>query len=350
MNINVTQRCSRNKLKVYYTLEWGKAAGQRMSTGIFTFLRPKDQIQKNHNKEALAILESKRSQMILDQQAISSGYIPQHKIKSNFLEYYEEFVKLNSRKGNRHLSQSFNSFKLFFGKQYVSAIEINENFCERFRNYLLANLNGETPANYFSRFKRVLESASKDGYFKISPADQLTCKTKSNKKIKDILEADEYRKLMNTPCINYEVKKAFVFSLYTGFRWVDVKPLNWDNIKTTGIVNILQKKTGEMLDLPLHPVALKMLGERKTGLIFKLPTADGANKMLAKWCDDAGLEKHITWHCARHSFSVLLQDEGTDVATVAGMLGHTSTKYVHKTYKRYRKANAIKAITKLPDL
>jgi integrase/recombinase XerD len=350
MNINITQRLSRNSQKVYYTLEWGKAGGQRMSTGVFTYVKPKDQIQRNHNKEALKILEAKRSQMILDRQAINTGYIPQHKIMNNFLDYYADYVKLNMRKGNRHLSQSLNSFKIFIGKNYISAIEINENLCERFRNYLLANLNGETPANYFSRFKRVLEAASKDGYFKISPAAELASKAKSNKKVKDILEADEYKKLMNTPCINYEVKKAFVFSLYTGFRWVDVKPLKWENIKTTGIVSIMQKKTGEILDLPLHPVALKILGERKAGLVFQLPTADGANKILAKWCDDAGLRKHITWHCARHSFSVLLQDKGTDVATVAGMLGHTSTKYVHKTYQRYRTANALEAINKLPGL
>lgn len=349
MNINITQRKSKDQQKVYYTFEWGRAGGQRMSTGVFTYLKPKDQIQRNHNKEALLILEFKRSQMVLDRQAINSGYIPQHKIKNNFLDYYADFVKLNMRNGNRHLSQSLNSFHQFIGKDYISAIEINDNLCERFRNYLLANLNGETPANYFSRFKRVLEAASKDGYFKISPANHLASKANPNKKVKDILEVDEYAKLMNTPCINYEVKKAFVFSLYTGFRWVDVKPLKWDNIKTTN-VSIEQKKTREILDLPLHPVALKILGERKTGLVFKLPTADGANKVLAKWCDDARLGKHITWHCARHSFSVLLQDNGIDVATVAGMLGHTSTKYVHKTYKRYRQVNALQAIQKLPNL
>ncbi len=181
MNINITQRLSRNSQKVYYTLEWGKAGGQRMSTGVFTYVKPKDQIQRNHNKEALKILEAKRSQMILDRQAINTGYIPQHKIMNNFLDYYADYVKLNMRKGNRHLSQSLNSFKIFIGKNYISAIEINENLCERFRNYLLANLNGETPANYFSRFKRVLEAASKDGYFKISPAAELASKAKSNK-------------------------------------------------------------------------------------------------------------------------------------------------------------------------
>lgn len=218
MNINVSQRLSADKTRIYYSLEWGRNAGQRLTTGVFTYVKPKDQVQKNHNKEALQILEMKRSQMILDYQAISSGYIPQHKIKSNFLDYYAEFVKLNSRKGNRHLSQSLRAFKSFIGKNYISAIEINEILCERFRNYLIAKLNGETPANYFSRFKRVMEAATKDGYFKISPAIALASKAKSNTKVKDILEADEYNKLMNTPCINYEVKKAFVFSLYTGFR------------------------------------------------------------------------------------------------------------------------------------
>ena len=94
----------------------GKSAGQSMSTGVFTYVKPKDKLQKNHNKEAQMILEAKRSQMILDRHGINSGYIPQHKIKNNFLDYYGDFVKLNSRKGNRHLSQSLNSFKSFIGK------------------------------------------------------------------------------------------------------------------------------------------------------------------------------------------------------------------------------------------
>ena len=109
MNINITKILSKNGKKVYYSLEWGKAVGQRISTGIYTYEKPKDQIQKNHNKEALMILETKSSQTILDLQAVNSGYIPQHKIMNNFLDYYSEFVKLNMRKGNRHLFQSLKS-------------------------------------------------------------------------------------------------------------------------------------------------------------------------------------------------------------------------------------------------
>jgi len=54
----------------------GKVVGQRLATGIFTYKNPKDSVEKAHNKESLAILKMKQSQMILDSQAIGSGYVP----------------------------------------------------------------------------------------------------------------------------------------------------------------------------------------------------------------------------------------------------------------------------------
>lgn len=63
---------------------------------------------------------------------------------------------------------------------------------------------------------------------------------------------------------------------------------------------------------------------------------------------NAGIEKHITWHSARHAFSVLLQQEGIDIATVAGLLGHSSSKYAQQIYKRYTICSAVTAIEKLP--
>jgi site-specific recombinase XerD len=91
-----------------------------------------------------------------------------------------------------------------------------------------------------------------------------------------------------------------------------------------------------------------MIGTPGKGLVFKLPTQDGANKTLGVWVRAAGIDKHITWHSARHAFSVLLQQEGVDVSTVAGLLGHTSSKYVQQVYRRYTTNEAIAAIEKLP--
>lgn len=136
-------------------LGMGQSTGQRKSAGIFTWVKPKNQVEKNHNKEALIILESKRSQLVLDGPAINTSYTPQHKIKTNFIDYYSDYIKLNRKAGNRHLETSLTAFKTFLKKDFISPIDITENLCEGFRDYLLKKYNGETPANYFMRFKRV---------------------------------------------------------------------------------------------------------------------------------------------------------------------------------------------------
>ena len=84
-----------------------------MATGIFTYIKPKDQIQKNHNREALALLETKKSHFILEIQAAGTGFILHHKLKTNFLDFYKDFVKKNKRENNRSLS----AFKKFLRKE-----------------------------------------------------------------------------------------------------------------------------------------------------------------------------------------------------------------------------------------
>ncbi len=53
MAVTISKKASRNKQKIWYSIEWGKAKGQRIASGVFTYAKPKDQLQKNHNKEAL---------------------------------------------------------------------------------------------------------------------------------------------------------------------------------------------------------------------------------------------------------------------------------------------------------
>jgi hypothetical protein len=143
MKISISTKTFRDKSKLWYYLEWGRLKGQRKATSIFTFTKPKDVIQKNHNKEALAIFETKRSQMTLDSQSINSVYIPQHKLKTNFLDFYSDYVRLNPTKGSRHLPSSRNAFEKFISKDFFSPVEVTESLCGGFRNYLLTNFNGE---------------------------------------------------------------------------------------------------------------------------------------------------------------------------------------------------------------
>jgi integrase len=353
--MNFIKRLSKKGDKITFYYDFGRRAGQRPSTGIFIYTKPKDQIQKNHNREALALLETKKSQLTLEKQSIGSPYIPTHKFKANFLEYYEEYVAQNRRKANRHLSCSLKQFKLFVGRDFLSPTEITENFCKRFRQYLLDKYTGETPGGYYARFKWVVGVATSDGYFSKNPTESVAAKFNPSTRLKENLEVEEYLTLLKAPCLNEEVKAAFLFSCYTGLRWVDVKGLQWSDINGGVLTTrIIQAKTGRPVTLTLHPIAAAILEgqktkSRKSESVFALPTADGANKVLRGWVKKGGIKKHITWSCARLSFSILLQDRNVDDATVAYLMGHTTTEQVRKTYKRHRPKNEQETIRQLPS-
>src|SRR5450755_4786039 len=148
--MTVEERKSANGKKMYYRFIWGNGTNEKIGAGVFTYTKPKTQIEKNHNKEALAILEIKKSQLVIDRQSVGIGFIPAHRYKNNFLDFYNDFVEKNARKGKRHLATSLLHFKTFIDKKSLPPIEVTEELCQRFRNHLLDNFNGDTPMNYFA--------------------------------------------------------------------------------------------------------------------------------------------------------------------------------------------------------
>lgn len=73
--MTVEERPSANSKKIYYRFVWRHGASDKMSAGIFTYAKPITQVERNHNKEARVLLEIKRSQLVIDRQAIGTGYI-----------------------------------------------------------------------------------------------------------------------------------------------------------------------------------------------------------------------------------------------------------------------------------
>ena len=62
----------------------------------------------------------------------------------------------------------------------------------------------------------------------------------------------------------------------------------------------------------------------------------------------AGIEKHITLPCARHSFAVNILNNGANIKTVASLLGHSGLKHTEK-YTRAVDNLKEAAINSLPD-
>jgi integrase len=204
----------------------------------------------------------------------------------------------------------------------------------------------------------VIKAATKDKYFHENPVEDVSALANPSVALKENLEVDEYIKLLNTPCFNEDIKLGFLFCLYTGLRWVDLKALEWKDIKENVLTTrIIQKKTGRPVTLTLHPISKAIL-ERQAARkgtsdimprrVFALPSANGANGVLDGWVRNAGIDKYITWSCARLSFSILLQDKHVDTATVAYLLGHTTTKQVECAYKRHRPRDQAASVSNLP--
>lgn len=65
------------------------------------------------------------------------------------------------------------------------------------------------------------------------------------------------------------------------------------------------------------------------------------------WLKDAGITKHITFHCFRHTNATLLLDQGTDIYTVSKMLTHrnVSTTQIYTEVMDQKKRKAAESIT-----
>lgn len=102
--------------------------------------------------------------------------------------------------------------------------------------------------------------------------------------------------------------------------------------------------------MPISDQAYQLCGERGDydRLIFEgLQDPSWISRPIAKWIEAAGITKHITFHCFRHTYATLQLTLGTDIYTVSKMLGHkkvTTTQIYAKIVdeKKEAAADAIK--------
>lgn len=293
-------------------------------------------------KEKLLIAEAIRSQKEIELFSGQYGMSPSHRRKIDFIEYFKTFKDRSSRKDIRMFSACLAKLIEFSGEK-LPASSIDSKFCLSFFQHLLKNLKGETPYNYFKVFKNVLSSAVSDRMFLSSPAENVKAAKPAGVLTKQVLTDDEIKLLVKTRCGNENVKRAFLFACFTGLRAVDIRSLSWNQIDlVNNEMRFSQSKTSAFHIVPLNDSAISILGKPGKGLVFKLPSQNGMNKDLKNWVGRAKIKKHITFHCARHTFGTSLLIHGADLKTTSVLLGHASTreteKYTHISDQMKRKA------------
>lgn len=320
---------------------------RREFLGFYLFDKPKSPIDKDHNKETLAVAESIRQkrQNILDKPEVYTGYEQEQlRLKEqgeqNFVAYFKTLV--DKRKASNY-DNWVSAYKYLdaFTKGTLRVNDLNEKFFNDFKEYLLTTqsnksdkvtLSQNSAVSYFNKLKAAVKQAFKDGMIqtdlnaKIEPIK--TAETRRN-----FLTIEELNQLIKTKCHSILLKRAALFSALTGLRHSDIQKLTWSEleyIEGNGyFIKYKQQKTKGVEMMPISEQAFRLLGESKnpTDKVFEgLEYSAYQNKFLHEWIKAAGITKDITFHCFRHTFATLQLSKGTDIYTVSKLLGHRDLK------------------------
>ena len=174
---------------------------------------------------------------------------------------------------------------------------------------------------------------------------------------REYLSLDEVRALAAAECDYPEIKRAFLFSCLTGLRRSDIEKLTWGEVTVfNGRTRLVfqQKKTGGQEYLDITPQAAELLGDRgnakATDHVFgNILYPSDTNDNLRIWALRAGIDKHISFHCGRHTFAVLMLTLGTDIYTVSKLLGHRElrTTQIYAKIVDSKKQEAVDNIPKI---
>ena len=333
------------------------------SLGIFLHIKPSTPLQKQENKQNLELAKNIKSKRELEIKNNEFGFLTNTKSNSDFLQYFNKLTedRLSSigNYGNwdstlKHLTQ--------YTKGRVLFKEIDENFCEGFKDYLTNKVkknNGESlssssVSSYFNKFRASLKQAVKDKIILYNSSVDVKI-PKVKEKEREYLTIEEVRQIEKAEC-RYEVlKRAFLFSCLTGLRWSDINKLKWKEVHIDSEGNRIhyyQKKTENLEYLDINEQALLYLGEKgndEERPFEGLKYSSYFNVALAQWMLKAGITKHITFHCARHTHATLLLTNGVDIFTVSKLLGHKEIKTT-QVYARIIDEKKKEAVNKIPSI
>lgn len=346
-----------------------KVNRQTERLGLFLWQAPRTPIERQQNKETLALakkIRHERGQELLES---NEGYRLK-KSNINFLDYYRSYIDSYTKKDKRNIELSFKRFQDFLRDtpEYnkfahrITPQQINRDMILAFVEYLQSRSVGEGAHTLYARFKKVIAYACEHGVFIKNPCNKITIKIDRGVLKKDVLSQEEMQKLIATHYQreNPNIRRAFIFCLYTGLRYCDVKDLTFANVDFANrLLMFEQNKTkghsaNSGVVTPLNDGLLRLIGQPTTPdnrneVIFPLPSYEMCLKALKRWVGRAGISKHISWHCARHSFAVNILNNGANIKTVASLLGHSGLQCTEK-YTRAVDSLKQQAIDSLPAL
>lgn len=346
--------------------------GRRTTEYLKLYLVPElTRADKAKNKETMRLAETIKAQRIMELQSRQYGAPAVDPSTILFYDFYRALLENKSGQTRCTWESCLKHLLAYDPNLNLTLKDITVQWVQGFRDYLdrtaerggvrdhyilkeKKNLSNGTKAIMFHKLRAVLNFAVKQEIIARSPASSVSS-FKTNESEREFLTLEELRKLTHTPPRNKEVGRAFFFSCLTGLRFSDIIKLKWGDVQSfEGATRIVfkQKKTGGLEYLDLNPQAVELLGTAGAHANFIFPQINQMPflaKSVPAWVKAAGINKHITFHCARHTFAVMMLDLGVDLYTVSKLLGHKDISTT-QIYAKILDKNKRAAVNKIPDI
>ena len=215
-------------------------------------------------------------------------------------------------------------------------------------------LSPKTVRNIHQVISSAMDFAKAQKLIAVNPADGCALPKLEHREMKT-LPAEQLASFLR------EAKESGVFEMYyielaTGLRRGELLGLKWEDLDleqgTLRVQRQVSRINGEVVEAPLKTKnsyrtislggdAVGILNEQRkkcggSEYVFPSPTGgpispDSVIQMLHRVLKRAGLPK-VRFHDLRHTFATVALQNGVDIKTVSGMLGHYSAGFTLDTY------------------
>lgn len=290
----------------------------------------------------------------------TDGYVTAAKLKDTYLgigvkqetllklfeQHNTEFAK---KVGHSRAKGTFNRYQTvckhireflphIYKREDIPLKELNLTFINDFEYFLrtVKKCRTNTVWGYMIVLKHIISIARNDGRLPFNPFAGYINSPESVDR--GYLTQQEIQTLMDAPMKNKThelVRDLFLFSVFTGLAYSDVKNLTTDNLQTFFDGNLWiitrRKKTNTESNIRLLEVPRRII-EKYKGLtrdnrVFPVPSNGSCNKILKEIGKQCGFKARLSTHVARHTnATTVLLSHGVPIETVSRLLGHTNIK------------------------
>jgi site-specific recombinase XerD len=246
-----------------------------------------------------------------------------HKRFETTLKHIEEFIKHQYKVDDMFLNE--------IRFQFVTDLE--------FYFKTKKECNHNSTLKYIRNFRKIINIAIKNEWMDRDPFMKYQVKLKETRR--GYLNQEELQRLEDKVLAVErldQVRDVFVFCCYTGLSYADVEKLTPKDI-SKGIdgeywIFTERTKTGTESNIPLLPKALEITKKyvnepsvSRSGTILPIISNQKMNAYLKELAIICAIDKHITFHMARHTFATTVTlTNGVSIETVSSMLGHKNIR------------------------